>query len=69
MMYKDASSTVLHTLRSSVDFVQVWHDKKVPVPGFAKPINGWMSANMFKLLGWGKDVDQSKASNSKVATE
>mmetsp|Transcript_2352 Transcript_2352/g.7041 ORF Transcript_2352/g.7041 Transcript_2352/m.7041 type:complete len:160 (+) Transcript_2352:463-942(+) len=57
---------------------EIWHDKKVPVPGFVRPFNGWLTANMFKLLGWGKDVDQSKAAASggkaaspggKIATE
>lgn len=75
LMPEEIKINVLTTLEVQKDsgqiskHTEVWHDKKVPVPGFAKPINGWMSANMFKLLGWGKDVDQSKASNSKVATE
>lgn len=50
---KDTGKIISHT--------EVWHDKSVPVPGFAKPFMGGSTALLFKILGWGKIVDAKQA--------
>lgn len=35
------------------------------IPGFVKPFIGSSSATLFKIFGWGKDVDAREASTLK----
>jgi len=36
---------------------------QVPIFGFMKPFMGSSTATLFKLLGWGKDVDAKVAAD------
>ena len=38
-----------------------WLNKGIKVPSFMKRGTGVMSSGIFKLLGWGKDVDKAAA--------
>ena len=39
----------------------VWNNSAFNMPGLLKKPNGVLSSGIFKLLGWGKQVDSAKA--------
>lgn len=39
----------------------VWNNSGFGMPGLLKKPNGVLSSGIFKLLGWGKQVDGAKA--------
>ena len=55
-IHKDSGRILSH--------IEVWHDKFVPIPGFAKPFMGGSTALLFKMLGWGKDVAAKQAASA-----
>jgi hypothetical protein len=36
------------------------------IPGFVKPFIGTSSCTLFKIMGWGKDVDAREAATTSV---
>lgn len=36
------------------------------IPGFVKPFIGTSSCTLFKIMGWGKDVDAKEAATTSV---
>jgi hypothetical protein len=41
--------------------IETWHNKPTFIPGFVKPFIGASSCTLFKIMGWGKDVDAKEA--------
>lgn len=45
-----------------------WNNKGFKMPGFLKKPNGVFTSGVFKLLGWGRQVDKASAA-AKTGTQ